>query len=123
MSFSMSIHNCISFILSFFIVPKSLSSILLSPINLKYKKSVVNIGGVLNNLVDSIQDNNSFSSYSYKKSSLNQVWCRTSIAYLNDGSKRYSKLFIKSKPSAICREGGNFKRNTSILSYSGSIAS
>jgi hypothetical protein len=45
---SMSDHFCISSTLSICILPKSLSCMLLSPMSLKYRKSVVSIGGVCN---------------------------------------------------------------------------
>ncbi len=102
-----SAHFSISSTLLIWILPKSFSCILLSPMNLKYRKSVVRIGGVCNSASWLQTKHKSLFEKKLYAKSWNHELCLTSTAYLNLLSNAGTKSLSLSRPSNICKEGGN----------------
>ena len=105
----------ISAILSICIRPKSFSWILLSPMNLTYRKSVVTTGGVCNSASWLHAKQISLFAKKLYVRSWNQEVCRTSIAYLNLLSRFETNSLRRSRPSWICKEGGSCIKRANVL--------
>jgi len=113
----------ISNALSICIRPKSFSWMLRSPMNLKYRKSVVRTGGVCNSASWLQNKHKSLFAKKLYAKSWNHELCLTSTAYLNLLSNSGTKSLSLWRPSSIFKEGGNCMSRANVLSASGLIAS